>query len=359
MSVASPVSARPSYRELEALPVERDALIVGQAARIAELEAVATELRARLGQNSHNSSKPPSSDGYSKSPAGKNKRSLRRRSGGRPGGQPEHPGHHLERREVPDEEIVHPLSRCDECGADLSAEPIVESQSRQVLDLPEMPRLWCVQHWIQERRCRWCETLRFSSFPAEARAAVSYGPRVRALGIYLVSYQHLPYERAAGAAVRLARGPVSVGSLRAWVAEGAEGLGEFLEEIRCQLQTAEVAHFDETGGRIDGRLLYIHSASTNGLALLTTHSKRGVEAMRDAGVLEAFGGVAVHDGWAPYRTFKDALHGLCNAHHLRELCCRGRRAGVGFGNELPAAGRQGAGRSGQGGRPGAALEPRR
>ena len=320
MSAASPVSDRRSYGELEALLVERDARIAEQAARIAELEGVVAELRARLGQNSRNSSKPPSSDGYSKPPANKSKkRSLRRRSGRKPGGQPGSAGHHLERREVPDEERVHPLTRCEDCGGDLSRQPIVESQSRQVLDLPELPRLWCVQHWIQKRLCPCCGELCSSSFPAEARAPVSYGLRIRALGIYLVSHQHLPYERAAELLSDWLGAPVSVGSLQAWVAEGAEGLGEFLEEIRTQLEDAEVAHFDETGGRISGRLSYIHSASTNELTLLTTHRKRGAEAMRDAGVLEGFRGVAVHDGWAPYRTFTDALHALCNAHHLREL----------------------------------------
>ena len=80
---------------------------------------------------------------------------------------------------------------------DLSGQPIVESQSRQVLDLPEMPRLVCVQHWIQKRLCPCCKKLRSSSFPAEASAPVCYGPRIRALGIYLVTYQHLPCERAA------------------------------------------------------------------------------------------------------------------------------------------------------------------
>ena len=66
-------------------------------------------------------------------------------------------------------------------------------------------------------------------------------------------------------------------------------------------------------------LSWIHSASTDALTLLTAHRKRGVEAMRDAGVLPAVSGVAVHDGSAPYRNFKDALHALCGAHHLREL----------------------------------------
>jgi transposase len=91
--------ARPSYAELEAL-------IAQQAERIAELEALVVELRAQLGQNSRNSSKPPSSDGYAKPEANKN-RSLRRRSGRKPGGQPGHQGHHLERREDPDRAVVH------------------------------------------------------------------------------------------------------------------------------------------------------------------------------------------------------------------------------------------------------------
>jgi hypothetical protein len=115
---------------LEALLLEREALIAGQEARIAELEAVVAELRARLGQNSRNSSKPRSSHGFSEPPADEKTRSLRRRSGRKPGGQPEHPGHHLERRALPDAEKVHPLERCEECAADLSGQPIVESQSR-------------------------------------------------------------------------------------------------------------------------------------------------------------------------------------------------------------------------------------
>jgi hypothetical protein len=113
--------------------------------------------------------------------------------------------------------------------------------------------------------------------------------------------------------------------LQAFVAQGAEGLQEFLEEICSQLAKAEVAHFDETGGRVDGRLGWIHSASTGTLTLLTVHRKRGVEAMHAAGVLGAFRGVAVHDNWAPYRNFDDVEHALCGAHHLRELICAEER----------------------------------
>jgi transposase len=289
-----------------------------QAARIAELEALVVELRSRLDQNSRNSSKPPSSDGYEKPSAEQKKRSLRRRSDRKRGGQPGHEGHHLQRREEPDRAVLHPVEVCECCGRDLSQAPIEQSQSRQVFDLPEVPTLECVEHWIQKRRCQ-CGNLASSEFPAGVTAPVCYGPRIRALGIYLVSYQHLPYERAAEILSDWAGAPISVATLQAFVAQGAEGLEEFLEEIRAQLTSAEVAHFDETGGRIDGRLGWIHSASTDTLTLLTVHRKRGVEAMIDAGVLGDFRGIAVHDGWAPYRQFTEALHALCGAHHLREL----------------------------------------
>lgn len=309
--LASEVSPRRSYAELEALVGE-------QAARIAELEVLVAELGARLDQNSRNSSKPPSSDGYAKPTADKKQRSLRRRSGRKPGGQAGHPGHHLERREDPDRTVLHAVEQCESCARALCDAPITESQSRQVFDLPEMPALDCVEHWIQKRWCE-CGHLTSSSFPAGVTAPVCYGPRIRAFGIYLISYQHLPYERAADVLSDWADAPISVATLQAFVAQGADGLEEFLKEIRRQLTGAAVAHFDETGGRIEGRLGWIHSASTESLTLLTAHRKRGVEAMLDAGVLSAFRGVAVHDGWAPYRNFEDALHALCGAHHLREL----------------------------------------
>lgn len=278
------------------------------------------ELRARLAEDSHNSSKPPSSGGYAKQSAEKNnrKRSLRRGSGRKPGGQAGHEGHRLARREDPDRAELHEVKVCECCGRDLSAAPIEQSQSRQVFDLPEMLALGCVEHWIQMRRCE-CGHLASSSFPAEATAPTCYGPRVRALGIYLVSYQHLPYERAAGILSDWVKAPISVATLQAFIAQGAAGLEGFLEEIRAQLADAQVAHFDETGGRVDGRLHWIHSASTDMLTLLSVHRKRGVQAMNQAGVLPSFTGVAVHDGWAPYRSYENSLHALCGAHHLREL----------------------------------------
>ena len=77
------------------------------------------------------------------------------------------------------------------------------------------------------------------------------------------------------------------------------------------------AFSDETGGRVAGRLHWIHVACTETWTLFHLNTNRGRVAMDAAGVLPTFTGVAVHDGLAVYRQYDQAQHGLCNAHHLR------------------------------------------
>jgi len=307
--------------EIESLVAEGEDAV---AAVIVELEARIAELEARLGQNSRNSSRPPSSDGYSKPAA---KRSLRRRSGRAPGGQPGAPGHHLKRVEDPDERVVHEPQGCGGCGAGLAdAEALEDGERRQVFDLPEDICLRVVEHVAERRRCC-CGHVTAGSFPAGVGAPAQYGTGLRALGVYLVVHQHLPYERACQLLGELAAANVSTGTLKAWVGEAAGGRADFTERLRALLAAAPVVHFDETGGRIEGALGWIHSASTAGLTLYAGHAKRGCEGIDAAGVMPRFKGTAVHDGWAPYRRYEDATHALCNGHHLRELAGVSEREG--------------------------------
>src|SRR5487761_1357827 len=122
MAGASRGAERPSYEELEARVVAQDARIVELERQVAEALAVIAELRARLGKDSSNSSRPPSSDGYAKPSVeakkgkkgkkGKKDRSLRKRSGRKPGGQDGREGAHLQRVEVPDGEVLHEPQEC-------------------------------------------------------------------------------------------------------------------------------------------------------------------------------------------------------------------------------------------------------
>jgi len=283
------------------------------------LRAEVAELRARLDGNSRNSSRPPSSDGLATPPVDPKKRSLRKRSGRKQGGQEGHQGARLEPVAVADERVEHPPECCDACQADLgSAEPVEGSERRQVFDLPEGAVLRVVEHVAERRRCG-CGRVSCGKFPDGVGAPAQYGPGIRALGVYLHAFQHLPYDRAAQALRDIAGASVSPGTLTSWVAAAADGLCDFDERLRGLLEAAPVAHFDETGARIAGRLGWVHSASTDKLTRYTAHARRGSEAIDAAGVLPGFEGVAVHDGWAPYRNYPDCEHGLCNIHHLREL----------------------------------------
>lgn len=293
---------------------ELESLVVEQAALISELRAEVVDLRARLSANSRNSSRPPSSDGLAKPPAPK---SLRGRSGRKPGGQPGHEGSHLERVEQPDGILLHVPARCGGCGSGLADGELVGEEARQVFDLPPV-RLLVTEHRCQRRRCS-CGHVTAVAFPAGVYAPTQYGPRVRALGLYLVAAQHLPYQRAAMLLADWLGAPLSPATLVGFVKDGADDLDEFLDLVHEQLIASPVVHFDETGARAGGRLRWLHCASTQTLTFYALHDRRGTEGIDHTGVMPRFRGIAVHDGWPQYRGYTQATHALCNAHHLREL----------------------------------------
>jgi transposase len=154
--------------------------------------------------------------------------------------------------------------------------------------------------------------------PPEATAPACYGPGVRALAVYLSVYQHVPYDRLAEIFADLLHMAVSVGAIKAMVREAGGGLGLFLDVVHDLLKDAPAVHFDETGGRVEGSLHWIHVASSSLYTLLCCHTRRGAAAMDDIGVIAKMAGVAIHDGWKPYRSY-EVTHALCNAHHIREL----------------------------------------
>ena len=121
--------------------------------------------------------------------------------------------------------------------------------------------------------------------------------------------------------------PLSDATVAAMAARAADGLDGFLTEVGDRIAAAEVAGFDETGLRVAGKLHWVHCARTGKYTLITCHPKRGTKGIDAAGVLGRFGGVAVHDAWAPYDTYADAEHQLCCAHAQRELAAVAEAAG--------------------------------
>jgi transposase len=280
--------------------------------QLVALTARVKELEDRLGKDSHNSNKPPSSDGLKKKPV-----SLRQQNARKPGGQKGHPGRTLEFAEEPHHLLVHSPPCCEGCGTDLAGVLGKAGQRRQVFDLPPLG-LEVTEHRSEQKRCPCCGKCNEGTFPKEATSRVQYGPRVKALGLYLLDFQLLPYQRIAEFFADLFDAPLSPGMLHKAQQSASERLVPVVEKIRVALTKAAVVHFDETGFRIIGRLHWLHSASTALLSYYTWHPKRGKIGMDAAGVLPHFAGRAMHDGYASYQQY-GCRHALCNVHHLREL----------------------------------------
>jgi transposase len=305
----------PSYEQLAALVAAQERTIAQLQARIAEQDARIAELERQLAASSRNSSKPPSSDGLDK-PAPK---SLRGRSGRKPGGQPGREGRTLRQVAVPDEVVVHEPGACPGCGGKPTAEDRPAGViRRQVFDIPQIT-VRVVEHRLISRRCGGCGMVTAAAGPAGVSAPVQYGPHAAAIAIYLVLGQHLPVARTAGLLAELFGTPMSVGTVAAWTHRAAAGLTPFTAAARAALAEAELVHADETGLRVAGRLHWLHVASSTQFTTLFCHRKRGTEGIDAAGVLPHFTGTLVHDAFTLYARYPAATHALCNAHLLREL----------------------------------------
>jgi transposase len=244
---------RPSYDELAALVAEQAQVIAELRARVAALEAENAELKRRLGMNSTNSSKPPSSDSPFTKPAPK---SLRRKSGRKPGGQPGHPGSTLALVADPNERKRHEPGLCTGCGVDLVDAPEVGMERRQVFDLPPMT-VRVTEHQLIARRCG-CGTTTCGTAPEGVSAPVQYGPRITAIILYLYVGQFLSKKRTALALAELFGTPVSDATVASVAARAADGLDEFLTQVGDRIAASAVAGFDETGLRVAGALHWVH-----------------------------------------------------------------------------------------------------
>lgn len=306
-------------KELEKRLAELEELFVATIAQkdkeIADLKKENADLRRQLGKDSNNSSKPPSSDGFKK---GKKPKSLRK-SGGKNGGQFGHSGKTLEMSKTPDETITNKVCTCGNCGADLTNNPIVNIERRQIFDVPPVV-LKVIEYQSEIKRCA-CGTTTKAAFPENVNSPVQYGASVGSLLAYWNVAQFISVERCTEMFAELTGFKISQATVLSHMNKIEEKLIPHQNYVFEQLVKSYLLHADETGIPIGKIGHWLHVISNELWTLYHVHKSRGSEAMIDMGVLPIFKGIVVSDFWSSYFTFDNLIHAMCCAHLLRE--CQG------------------------------------
>ncbi|MBF5060272.1 hypothetical protein NEPTK9_001805 [Candidatus Neptunochlamydia vexilliferae] len=220
--------------------------------------------------------------------------------------------------ENPDVVVTHAPTTCHGCGSDLSEIDGACVEKRQAFDIPK-PVVEVTEHQVEEKKCPCCGEVSRGIFPDGIKGPVQYGERIRALAVYFAHQHFIPANRLCQVFEDVFGVAISGGTCPNFDKGLFEKLDSFEESLKAYLLAANTLHFDETGMRCEKKLHWVHVASSQVATLYTIHPKRGEVAMSVAGILPRFKGTAVHDHWTPYFRYKEPKHGLCNAHHLREL----------------------------------------
>jgi transposase len=293
--------------------------------QVGELRAQVMRLERIVSRNSGNSSMPPSGDdGPGRKPPRKLRRAAEREEAGkrRRGKQPGAPGAAMSWAEPDGTRDWFPEGTC-ECGADLAAaRDLGVARSLQQLEIPG-PSAQRIQHDLHQAVCGCGREHVAARPPGVPDSALSVGPNLRALAVYLVVFQHVPVERCRELISDAAGAQVSAGFIHSCLRTAASLAADVIKLIRTLITAACVAGFDETTLRAGpaGQKKYVHGAFTELYSLLYLGG-RDLQTMRDFGILPDFAGIAVTDRYISYwnPSWKHlAGHQACLSHILRDF----------------------------------------
>jgi transposase len=286
--------------------------------RIIELEKENLSLRERLSKyevskNSGNSSIPPSKDENRPIKT----KSLRVRSGKKPGGQPGRKGNTLKMTTHPDEVFHHNPNCCSGCGQDLSLVEGIKVGTRQVVDIPPIVAHW-EEHRIYEKQCS-CGKVVKGKFPANVTSPVRYGARVTSLIGYWHGRQYIPFARMKEIFHDIFNLPISEGGIHYLLKRLSTKALPAYEKIKENLLNSAAVGADETGVKVnaakhwfwtwqDQNNTFIVQSNNRGMKTIDQHFENGLEKS-----------ILIHDCWRPHFNTAAKGHQICIAHLLRDL----------------------------------------
>lgn len=291
------------------------------------------ELRRKVNMNSGNSSMPPSSDRPWRKP---DKRGQRGGTGKKSGGQIGHHGSTISKPEKVDRIVPLYPAGCEGCPMREKCESegtLACAETRTTVDL-KIVRFVTEYRALERGPCPFAGAGGdIGVFPEDVRAFTQYGDGVAVLTGILDSYGAMSDKRIAEVVNGISGLKMASSTVVSMVRRCAEKVAPAMEPIADAVAAGPVTNCDETGARAvvevekkDGsgtesvsRNMWVHGASNPSFTYLHASLNRGYDGMVEAGVLPRVKGTIVHDCWSPYWRFERLMHGLCNAHILREL----------------------------------------
>lgn len=288
-------------------------LVAEQRAQIEKLTARVAELEARLGEDSRNSSKPPSSDGPAKEPR------PQAPSGRKPGGQPGHKGHSRELvpPEAVDERMPLVPDACGDCHGPvvrkLGGPPVMREQQ---IDIPPIkPRVVeLIFEWRWCPRCeKWVSGQRPCGMPTGA-----FGPQLLVLVALLTGKFRLTKRLASALLSDVLQVEMSTASVCRAEATMSAAMAPAVEEAREHVRNSDYAHLDETGWMERLRRAWLWTAVAGAITVFTIARSRGSAVAKEILGVD-FVGFLITDRWCGYNWVDRFLRQLCWAHLKRDF----------------------------------------
>lgn len=299
---------------------------------VGSLQERIRDLEERLGQNSRNSSRPPSSDGPQVKLPPKRRKSRRRR-----GGQPGHQGH--TRALIPVEEVDELVPcvppHCGACGEDLSGlDP--EPERHQQVDIPE-PQVIVTEFQIHRLACPRCGQVTAGKLP-EGVTRSHFGPRTHALAVLLTGKWLISKRMTAGLLSLVFGLDLSPGTVSRMERRMAAALATPVAEAHAYVKRSKGANADETSWREAKNRAWLWVAATSLVIVFLIQRRRNAEAAQ-ALLGKDFAGTLCTDRYGAYHWVK--RRGLCWSHLLRDFQAIAERYGSEWhGGRLVLAGQR-------------------
>ena len=270
------------------------------------------ELEARLGKNSKNSSKPPSSDPPGTRPP-QVKRGKRRKRGGQPG----HAARFAAEPEHVDHVVPYRPTTCEHCRADLAKGALTGSVvNHWVYELPEI-RPIITDHQCLDVQCAKCGLVTRGELPAGVPTG-QYGPTVQAMTGLIRGELKQSVRQTSAVMTGVLHVPMSTGMVAKTQDQVSRALAPSFQEALEHAQRDDRAHADETSWREDKKKAWLWVSVTALVTVFLVHTRRNASAAK-ALLGQAFAGILTTDRWASYNWVAAERRQLCWSHLTRDF----------------------------------------